>query len=161
MEEDKIHRINRLIEYFGDTQKGFADRIGVDKANLSKIMSGQRTIGQGIINKIILATGVLRPWLIDGKGDPFITQDDYKQRFGTTPNPAPSGNDETDTTFSIETTVKKESIEIPLSAWRVIEMQAKSLEKRDNQIDELIQMLKDQKGGAAGAKGAAPKAALG
>ena len=56
---------------------------------------------------------------------------------------------------------KSESIEIPLSVWNVIELQAKSLEKRDSQIDELIKMLKDQKGVAAGAKGVAPGEAHG
>ena len=45
--------------------------------------------------------------------------------------------------------------------WEVIQLQAKSLSKRDDQIDELIKMLKDQKGVAEGAKSVAPKAALG
>lgn len=38
-----------------------------------------------------------------------------------------------------------DEIRIPLSAWTVIERQAKSLDARDRQIDDLIALLKEQR----------------
>lgn len=53
-----------------------------------------------------------------------------------------------------ETQTNRPNIEIPQSVWEVIELQA----KRDNQIDELIKIIKVEKGGAVGV-GVVPKAA--
>lgn len=51
-----IQRIRDLIDYFGYTEYQFAKYVSIDKSNLSKLLSGQRTIGEGVINKIVLAT---------------------------------------------------------------------------------------------------------
>lgn len=71
-------------------------------------------------------------WLIEGKGEMLEME-----------------NDESLTAIKKKNTEPIKEITIPLEAWEVIKMQARSLEKRDNQIDELISLLKDSKKGTA------------
>jgi len=70
--KELIARVKRIIEYYGDTDNNFADRIGISKSNLSSMLSGQRVIGEGIINKIILNTEFRKDWLLSGTGDPVL-----------------------------------------------------------------------------------------
>jgi transcriptional regulator with XRE-family HTH domain len=64
-----LGRIKRIIAHYGESDADFAKRIGVDKSNLSKMLSGQRTIGEGIINKIVLSTDFHKVWIETGEGD--------------------------------------------------------------------------------------------
>lgn len=72
MESDNlIKRIRYLMEHLGCNESQFAKLISIDKSNLSKIMSGQRTTGTSIINKIIIATQCNADWIKNGVGDAF------------------------------------------------------------------------------------------
>jgi len=71
MKEDTtiIDRIKRIMDYYVENNNAFAERIGVDKSNLSKMLNGQRTIGEGTVNKIVLATEFRKEWLLTGDGE--------------------------------------------------------------------------------------------
>lgn len=169
-----INRIVRIMEYYSENITTFAKRIGVDKSNLSKMLSGQRTIKEGIVNKIVLATEFRKDWLLNGEGDPLLEDGEWYEKYAKgKPNEEElvqwynrrldfgRGKTDTKNTPIIKTEIKSREKVIPEDVWEVIQLQAKSLSKRDDQIDELIKMLKDQKGVAGGAKSVAPKAALG
>jgi hypothetical protein len=122
-------------------RQDIADAMKAPKENISKAFNGKEGyLTDNFLTRFNSAFDNIfnESWLLEGK-DPMLRAGDSSP---TTP-----------TTTS--------SIEIPMSVWNVIEMQARSLEKRDNQIEELIQLLKEQKGNVGGARGAAPMAALG
>lgn len=69
-----ISRVKYLIELSRMSQGGFARRLGVDPSNLSKHINGRLPMGDSLINRIIVETGVSRAWLRDGRGTPFDKQ---------------------------------------------------------------------------------------
>ena len=68
---DKILRIKEIQKFFDLNNNQFAEKIGIDKSNVSKIYNGQRTIGEGIVNKIVVSCNVSKEWLLTGKGEMF------------------------------------------------------------------------------------------
>ena len=60
-------------------QGKFADFIGIDRSNFSKILNGNYPCGEGIINKIVLATGVRKEWLKTGEGEMFKNTSENSQ----------------------------------------------------------------------------------
>lgn len=64
-----IDRVKHIMDYYVENNNAFAERIGVDKSNLSKMLNGQRTIGEGTVNKIVLATEFRKDWLLTGEGE--------------------------------------------------------------------------------------------
>lgn len=74
MERDNtalIERLRYLIEISRMSQAEFARRIGIDPSNLSKHLSGKLPMGDTLINRIVVETGVARQWLRDGEDTPF------------------------------------------------------------------------------------------
>ena len=140
--------IKSIREKLGLTQEELAQKIGVSRNTVINYEKGgvipesKRQLLNSLLEMPMLNTGMDHP---GDKGYYEIKKESTDNTI--LGNPAQIN--------------KSESIEIPLSVWNVIELQAKSLEKRDSQIDELIKMLKDQKGVAAGAKGVAPGGAHG
>lgn len=74
--EGIINRIKELQSYYCVSDYTFSEKIGVDRSNLSKIYSGQRTAGNAIINKIVLSTGASKDWIISGEGTMFTDRHD-------------------------------------------------------------------------------------
>lgn len=66
-----IERVRYLIEMSRMSQGAFARRLGIDPSNLSKHLSGKLSMGDALINRVIVETGVSRQWLRDGIGTPF------------------------------------------------------------------------------------------
>ena len=66
-----VERIRYLIVIMHQTQRSFAHLIGLNPTNLSKILNGRTPVTTGIINRILVNTGVSRVWLTDGVGVPF------------------------------------------------------------------------------------------
>lgn len=52
----------------GLNQTQFSEKINMRQNNLSEILSGKRSIGPGVINKIVISLGVDLNWLITGEG---------------------------------------------------------------------------------------------
>lgn len=76
-----INRIKRVMEYYAENNTDFAKRIGVDKSNFSKMINGQRPIGESIVNKIVLATEFRKAWLWEGEGDPLLEYEEWYKRY--------------------------------------------------------------------------------
>lgn len=73
-EEDRVtpaDRIRFIIKKLGITQKEFARRIGIDHTNMSKHINGRLPITEGLMNRIAVALGVSKSWLVEGKDVPF------------------------------------------------------------------------------------------
>ena len=64
-------RLRYLIKLSRLTQAGFADRIGVDPSNLSRLLTGHTPVSDTFINRVVVNLGVSKPWLTDGCGVPF------------------------------------------------------------------------------------------
>ncbi len=69
MSTDLINRIRSLMSYYGLTQLEMAKKIGVRQPNLSAILKGERTCGEGVLNKILLSFDINKAWLLTGEGD--------------------------------------------------------------------------------------------
>ena len=64
-------RIRYLISISKLSQGRFAQRIGMDPANLSKILSGALKMSDIVLNRVVVELGVSKRWLITGEGVPF------------------------------------------------------------------------------------------
>lgn len=67
--DDILLRINELMRFYSLNKTQFSNKIGVHQSNLSKIFNGERSIGDGTINKIVLAFDINKNWLLTGEGD--------------------------------------------------------------------------------------------
>lgn len=67
----QIDRLRYLIKLSRMNQAQFAERVGVDPSNLSRILSGRTVMTDTFINRVVVNTGVSKPWLQDGNGVPF------------------------------------------------------------------------------------------
>lgn len=66
-------RIKVLMDAFGFSQKEFAHATGMDASNLNAMLKGKRSIGAGVIDKIVLSFDNLsRDWLSSGIGEMFV-----------------------------------------------------------------------------------------
>lgn len=66
-----VERIKWLMKLSRKSQAEFSKLIGVDPANLSRVLTGKAPLGQGLISRIIANTGVSKDWLLDGSDVPF------------------------------------------------------------------------------------------
>ncbi len=64
-------RIKKIMTITGLNQTQFSEKINMRQNNLSEILSGKRSIGPGVINKIVISLGVDLNWLITGEGNMF------------------------------------------------------------------------------------------
>ena len=126
--ESLIDRRKILIRYIinngiAQSQKDLGHKLGYsNESSFSQVINGKVKTPNDFPKKLKnLVPNLNINWLLTGEGEMLKEAPDES---------------------SVSPPSEREVIEIPLSAWNVIEMQAKSLEKRDNQIDELIRMLK-------------------
>jgi len=91
MKEDISLRINELILDSKLTQEQFANKLGIDQSNLSKILKGQRTTGKNI-QKVICSTFNVNPnWLDKGEGDKYLEQNPIRAGLPLLPYNAMAG----------------------------------------------------------------------
>ena len=66
---DNALRIKEIMEYFHLNQRAFAERTGISKSNLSKILGGTLTCGPGTMNRVALAfNNINKDWVLYGVG---------------------------------------------------------------------------------------------
>ena len=63
-----VENINKLVSESNLSRGAFADMVGISRSNFSKILNGNYPCGEGVINKIVLATGVRKEWIKTGEG---------------------------------------------------------------------------------------------
>ena len=66
-----VDRLRYLIRLSRMTQARFAERVGIDPSNLSRMLSGHTAVSDAFINRVVVDLGVSKPWLTDGEGVPF------------------------------------------------------------------------------------------
>ena len=66
-----VSRVRYLITQSGGSQLDFARRIGINPSNLSKHLNGKLPIGESLLNRIVVSTGVSKQWLRDGTETPY------------------------------------------------------------------------------------------
>lgn len=78
-------RVRHLIHISRMPQGKFAQRIGMDAANFSKVLSGNLKMSDAFINRIVVELGVSKQWLLYGEGVPFekSTDKDVPEIFVT------------------------------------------------------------------------------
>lgn len=106
-----VRNINSLVEDSNLSRGAFADMVGIPRSNLSKILNGKYPCGEGVINKIVLATGVNKSWLKTGEGEKY-------------PNGSP------------KTRLSEMLKNFPENSENLLKQSEK--EERNNSIDELI-----------------------
>ena len=66
----KVDRLRYLIDKEKMTQAQFANKLGVNPSNLSKVLSGKLPFSESLINRIVVDMGISKNWLRDGMGVP-------------------------------------------------------------------------------------------
>ena len=77
-----VDRIKWLIKLSRKSQADFSRLIGLDPANLSRVLTGKTPVGEGLILRIVANTGVSKDWLIDGSDVPFPRENTPKTPQG-------------------------------------------------------------------------------
>ena len=110
-------RLKQFIESKGISIREFCRRCELSSSYVSNM---RNSISEKMLDKIAIQYPELnRAWLLLGEGTMTTLETD-------------------------NSTLQNGCITIPAEAWAVIKQQAASLESRDNQINELIEMLKQQ-----------------
>ena len=67
---DNALRIKEIMEYLHLNQTEFAEKTGIPKSNLSKILGGTYACGPGTMNRVALAfTNISKDWILYGIGE--------------------------------------------------------------------------------------------
>ena len=67
--EIDVLKIKAIMQHYGLNQTDFSAKTGIPKTSVSKILSGERTCGENVANKILLAfDNINAAWLFEGIG---------------------------------------------------------------------------------------------
>lgn len=68
--EEFTKRLQKVIDYYGETASSFAEKIGVQRSSISHILSGRNKPSLDFILKVLAAfPEVELYWLLNGKGE--------------------------------------------------------------------------------------------
>ncbi|MEP3836560.1 MAG: helix-turn-helix transcriptional regulator [Algibacter sp.] len=77
--EDFIKRLQKVIDYYGESASSFAEKIGVQRSSISHILSGRNKPSLDFILKVLSAfPEVDLYWLFNGKGS-FPSEEKTKE----------------------------------------------------------------------------------
>lgn len=104
--EEFTKRLQKVIDYYGESASSFAEKIGVQRSSISHILSGRNKPSLEFILKILSSfPEVELYWLLNGKGN-FPTSDKAEIKKTSTPSPSPKTdieiNEKLSTNKSIE-----------------------------------------------------------
>ncbi|WP_346883407.1 helix-turn-helix transcriptional regulator [uncultured Algibacter sp.] len=120
--EDFIKRLQKVIDYYGESASSFAEKIGVQRSSISHILSGRNKPSLDFILKILSAfPEVDLYWLFNGKGN------------------FPSENKTTDTSI----TKKKESVIIEQKDLFSLEAENHESNKTEKTIERIVIFYSD------------------
>lgn len=66
-----VERIKYLIKLIRKNQAQFAELIGINPSNISKVLSGKIPVSESMMNRIVVNLGVSKQWLANGTDVPF------------------------------------------------------------------------------------------
>ena len=108
--EDFIKRLQKVIDYYGESASSFAEKIGVQRSSISHILSGRNKPSLEFILKILSSfPEVELYWLLNGKGDFPSTN---KLEVKKTDPPSPLNKSDIDINQKLETDKSIERIVI-------------------------------------------------
>lgn len=119
---EQTKRIRKAINWLifsevAESEKAVADMLGYTKSSFSQLVNGKVPLSEKFIKKLCsLDPNINDVYISKGEG----------------------------TLLKTDTLNGENYITIPKEAWEVIQAQAVSLSARDRQIDELIELLRDQ-----------------
>lgn len=109
-----------------DNQLNLALELGYSKSYISQVLSGTKVASDAFIDKLcLLDQHISREWVLGGEGHMFVSSPFSEEMTASAADPA-------------------ESIVIAPSVWSVIQKQSESLAARDEQVSELISMLRSE-----------------
>lgn len=77
--EIDVLKIKAIMQHYGLNQTDFSAKTGIPKTSVSKILSGERTCGENVANKILLAFDKINAaWLFEGTGQ-MLSRDNSHQ----------------------------------------------------------------------------------
>ena len=121
-------RLKQLIDYYGISTRQFEQKINVSNGVIAKVLVQNTTLRSDVLSKIADSFPDINiGWILTGKGEMFL------QKSGNTP--------EEDTRF----------VKIPTDVWEAMQIWTESLKRKDDQISQLIEMLKGNNGNSEGA----------
>lgn len=82
-DQQGIARIKWLMNNLGLSQTAFAERIGIDASNFSKHLKGKLPISDNLLNKIVVAVGASKKWLLTGDGEMWNTTGNTENGIST------------------------------------------------------------------------------
>ena len=78
--EDFSKRLQKVIDYYGESAAAFAEKIGVQRSSISHILSGRNKPSLDFVMKVIHSyPEVELYWLLNGKGE-FPSQEKLKSK---------------------------------------------------------------------------------
>ncbi len=77
-----IERVKWLMQLLRKSQAEFSKLIGLDPANLSRVLTGKAEPSDGLLYRIIVNTGVSKDWLLEGNNVPFPKEETHSYRRG-------------------------------------------------------------------------------
>ena len=117
----EIQRIKKVVNWlifmeYVDNERELSEKLGYTKSSFSQIINGRVPLSDKFVKKLCsIDDNINEVWITEGVG-----------------------------------TMLKNSVEgadvvtVPTKVWEVIQAQAESLKNRDKQIDELVELLKQQ-----------------
>ena len=99
--EDFIKRLQKVMDYYGESASSFAEKAGVQRSSISHILSGRNKPSLEFILKILSSfPEVELYWLLNGKGEfPSSKTPYFKNKQSSTPSSS---------SLKIETELNKE-----------------------------------------------------
>lgn len=99
-------RLQKVIEYYGETASSFAEKIGVQRSSISHILSGRNKPSLEFVLKILTSfPEVELYWLLNGKGE-FPASETSKEP-NTIPVPPPVFEDKIETEIKHNKTIER------------------------------------------------------
>ena len=114
--------VSKLRKSLKLNQVDFAEKIGIVQSYLSEIERGVKPVTEEVYSSIIKSFG-----------------EEYVLSFEINSDNIAKDND---APFELEK-YEAEAIVIPVEAWNVIQNQSESLKKKDEQMDAILEMLRD------------------
>lgn len=105
--EDFSKRLQKVIDYYGESAASFAEKIGVQRSSISHILSGRNKPSLDFVMKIIHSYPEVEIyWLLNGKGS-------FPSDKKTAPieNPVTHSQSKTEATFKALKSLKKDEPE--------------------------------------------------
>ena len=84
----KVERIKYLIKLIRKNQAQFAEMIGINPSNISKVLSCKIPVSDSLINRIVVNLGVSKQWLVHGTDVPFPRYQGPSTATATTCSPS-------------------------------------------------------------------------